>query len=128
MKSITMMLAAAAALWAFQPSEAFSQPNACSNNYVSCVDTCVKKSAGSFQERCIETCQQRTNECSEKIYGARPAQLPVTTAQQPAGASEAMARREAAPALQARDAEPQAPAAHPKVRVPAPKSEAPARR
>jgi hypothetical protein len=127
MKSITMALAAAAALVAFQPSEAFSQQNACSNNYVSCVDTCVKKSASSFQERCIETCQQRNNECSEKIYGARPAQQPVTTAQQPREASEAMARRDAAPAPQAREGEPQAPAAHPKVRVPARQGEAPAR-
>jgi hypothetical protein len=121
MRSITMALAAAAALVAFQTGSALSQSNACSNAYVGCVDTCVKKSAASFQDRCIETCQMRNNECSEKIFGARPQQMPVTTAQQPREAGEAMARREAAPAPEARDDEPQqAPAAHPKVRVPAP--------
>ena len=60
MKSITIMLAAAAAIAALPSSGALSQQNACSNNYVSCVDTCIKKSAASFQDRCIETCQQRT--------------------------------------------------------------------
>jgi hypothetical protein len=125
MKSITLALAAAAAIVAFQPTGAQSQQNACSNNYVSCVDNCVSKTSKQFQERCIESCQQRNSECNEKIYGARPQQAPVSTAQQPREASEAMARRNAAPAQtreqqpQARAQEPQAPAAHPKVRVPA---------
>ncbi|MBM3526899.1 MAG: hypothetical protein FJX62_02310, partial [Alphaproteobacteria bacterium] len=98
MKSITMALAAAAALVAFQPGAALSQQNSCNNTYVSCIDACVSKTVKSFQERCIEACQMRNNECSEKIYGARPRQQPVTTAQQPREASEALARRDAAPA------------------------------
>jgi hypothetical protein len=103
MKSITMLLAASAAVLALNTSGALSQ-NSCSNEYVGCIDKCVSRPP-SLQDRCIETCQSMNGQCNEKIYGVRRESTPAPAlARQPQGeAASAQARR--APAAGPRDVE-----------------------
>jgi hypothetical protein len=107
MKSLVMLLAATAAVLALNSDAALSQ-NACSNEYVGCLDRCVTRPP-SMQDRCIETCQANNGTCNEKIYGARRDMSPAVARQpQPQGdAADAQARRE--PVMAAPQAE--APAA-----------------
>jgi hypothetical protein len=95
------------------------------------MDACVTKTTQAFQGRCIESCQAKNNQCSEKIFGVRremttPA---VTTTQQSREAKDALAKKDVpAPRDVQPAAQPQVePAEHPQVQVPAPRqAEAPA--
>jgi hypothetical protein len=122
MKSTTMLMAAAAALFALHSTGAVAQ-EACSKDYVGCIDSCVKNPTKSFQDRCINACQAKNDQCSEKVYGERKPRQPATVVQSPRGASEALARtHEGAPAATRAPAQPQVrPQAHPQVRAPAPR-------
>jgi hypothetical protein len=104
MKSLVMLLAATAAVMALNSDGALSQ-NACSNEYVGCIDRCVSRPK-SMQDRCMETCQANNGMCNEKIYGSRRQMSPAVAAEpQPqGGAADAQARREpvmAAPQVEA---------------------------
>jgi hypothetical protein len=70
MKAITIFVAAAAAMTAVSVSTARSQ-DACSKEYVACMDHCASKTAKSVQEPCINSCQSNNNRCSERIYSGR---------------------------------------------------------
>jgi hypothetical protein len=70
MKTIAIFMAAAAAMAAMSGSPARSQ-DACSKNYVACMDHCATKTAKSVQEPCINSCQSNNNRCAEQVYGGR---------------------------------------------------------
>ena len=100
----TNVLAVAALL-----ATAFSSPtlaqNACAEVYGSCVSVCASK-PGSGQNRCMESCQMRSNQCYEQAWGNRP--QTVITGQRPNPGNppaEALATSDKAPVTQ-----PQAPA------------------
>lgn len=123
MKSLVMLLAATAAVLALNSDGALSQ-NACSNEYVGCLDRCVSRPK-SMQDRCMETCQANHGVCSEKIYGTRPANSsPVAAQPKPQGeAVDAQARREpaaAAPQAEAPAAREEAPQLQPQAEAPTP--------
>jgi hypothetical protein len=65
----TTFFAVAASL-AMLSSGALAQPN-CSDGYGSCMSGCVSK-PGLAQDRCIEACQSKSNQCYERVWGVRP--------------------------------------------------------
>jgi hypothetical protein len=81
----TTLLAVAASL-AIVGTGAFAQPN-CSETYGTCMNGCVSK-PGLAQDRCIEACQAKSNQCYERVWGARPQAV---IGNQPASAPDAMA-------------------------------------
>ena len=100
----TVLLAAAALLAIASSSPTLAQ-NACAEVYGSCVSVCASK-PGSGQNRCMESCQMRSNQCYEQAWGGRP--QTVITGQRPNPANppaEALATGDKAPV-----ARPQAPA------------------
>jgi hypothetical protein len=101
MKSTTALVAAAAALLVANVPLAQSQ-QVCSKSYVSCMDTCATRQSKMLQGSCMAACQQKNDQCSEKIFGVR--REPVGGAQQ-AGearpdAGSALARQPAPVATQ----------------------------
>jgi len=66
MKTILTIVLMLVAMMAVKTSNANSQ-EACSQSYVGCIDTCVKKPGS--QDQCIAMCQQKNDECASKIYG-----------------------------------------------------------
>ena len=70
MKAMAMLVAATAAMLAANVSSARSQ-DACSKDYVACLDVCVTKPTKGIQEPCMNSCQANNNRCSEKVYGGR---------------------------------------------------------
>lgn len=122
MKSKLMIPAAAAAMLALHPAGGVWAQDACSKSYVSCIDVCLKHPGKTYQDRCIEACQGKNEQCAEKIYGERRQQQPAAVAQDPREATDALAKTGASDAIarQGRDAaQPGAkPQVHPQVRVP----------
>jgi hypothetical protein len=94
MKSMAMLVIAAAAALATNTSGARSQ-DACSKEYVACMDHCVTKPAKSVQEPCMNSCQANNNRCSEKVYGGRREMDP--PAQAGAEGKKALAKETAPP-------------------------------
>ena len=94
MKSIAMLVAAAAAVLAVNTSGAHSQ-DACSKTYVACMDICVARPSQGLQDSCIASCQAKNNQCSEKIYGSRQETNP--TRQPPVEGNKALAKEAAPP-------------------------------
>ena len=88
MKTILTIVALLIAMIAVKTSNANSQ-EACSQGYVGCIDTCVKKPG--VQDQCIALCQQRNDACASKVYGT-PA--PVAGGAQPKESGEAMDARD----------------------------------
>ena len=70
MKVMAMLVAMTAAMLAANVATARSQ-EACSKEYVTCVDHCATKVARPQQDACIEACQGKNNRCSEKVFGSR---------------------------------------------------------
>lgn len=66
MKTILTVVVLLIAMIAVKTSNANSQ-EACSQGYVGCIDTCVKKPGA--QDQCIAVCQQRNDQCASKVYG-----------------------------------------------------------
>jgi hypothetical protein len=66
MKTILTIVLLLFAMMAVKTSNANSQ-EACSQGYVGCIDTCVKKPGA--QDQCIAVCQQKNDECAAKVYG-----------------------------------------------------------
>jgi hypothetical protein len=66
MKTILTIVLMLVAMMAVKTSNANSQ-EACSQGYVGCVDSCLKKPGG--QDQCIALCQQRNDQCASKVYG-----------------------------------------------------------
>lgn len=103
MKTILTVIALLLAMFVVKTSNANSQ-EVCSQGYVGCVDTCLKKPGG--QDQCIAMCQQKNDECASKVYGT-PA--PVADGGQPKESGEAMDARD--------DGAPEAPKEAPKPRA-----------
>jgi hypothetical protein len=103
MKSMAMVLAAVGALLALNGTAALSQ-EVCSKGYASCMDTCATKVSRGMQGSCMATCQQKNEDCSVKIFGAR--RVPAGTAQQQSSDPKDALAKEAAPVAQ----QPQPPA------------------
>jgi len=89
MKTILTIVALLLAMLVVKTSNANSQ-DACSQGYVGCIDTCVKKPG--VQDQCIAVCQQRNDECASKVYGT-PAPVAAGGAQ-PKESGEAMDARD----------------------------------
>ncbi len=89
MKTILTIVLLFAAMLMVKTSNANSQ-EACSQGYVGCIDTCVKKPGA--QDQCIAVCQQRNDECASKVYGTP---TPVAAGAQP--------QKETGEAMDARD-------------------------
>ena len=70
MKSMAMLVAAAAATLAVSTSAALSQ-EACSKAYVGCMNVCVERPTQSLQDMCMNSCQTNNNRCSADVYGSR---------------------------------------------------------
>lgn len=69
MKSMAMLVAAAAAAMTASVSSALSQ-EVCSKAYLSCVNACVEQPKAA-QDSCMSACQTRNDRCSDEIYGGR---------------------------------------------------------
>lgn len=89
MKTILTIVLLFAAMLMVKTSNANSQ-DVCSQSYVGCIDTCVKKPGA--QDQCIAVCQQRNDECASKVYGT-PAPV-AAGAQPPKETGEAMDARD----------------------------------
>jgi hypothetical protein len=70
MKSMTMLVAATAAVLAVNTSGALSQ-EVCSKAYGVCMNACVQKSAKDVQDACMSSCQAKNNQCSAEVFGGR---------------------------------------------------------
>src|SRR5215216_5759118 len=92
MKIVLLLLAA---MLAIKTSAALSQ-DACSRDYVACMDGCVAKRAG--EARCIEACQNKNNTCAARYFGT----MQHTTVQQ-VPTAKVQPANEAADALAAKD-------------------------
>ena len=104
MKTILTIAALLLAMLLVKTSNANSQ-DVCSQSYVGCIDTCVKKPG--VQDQCIAVCQRRNDECASKVYGT-PAPVADGGAQ-PKESGEAMDARD-----DGADAPKEAPKARPK--------------
>src|SRR5471032_3021160 len=70
MRIVFLMLLA---MFAVNGSAAYGQAqDACSGTYIACLDNCVSRIAKAGQEKCIESCQARNNQCYAGIHGAAP--------------------------------------------------------
>jgi hypothetical protein len=78
----TILFAAAALLTITSSSNVLAQ-NACAEVYGNCTSNCSSRPS-STQNRCMETCQMRSNECYQQVWGPRPQN--VITNQRPADA------------------------------------------
>ena len=70
MTSMTMLVAATAAVLAVNASGALSQ-EVCSKAYGVCMNACVQKSAKDLQDACLSSCQAKNNQCSAEVFGGR---------------------------------------------------------
>ena len=96
MKTILTIAALLLAMLLVKTSNANSQ-DVCSQSYVGCIDTCVKKPG--VQDQCIAVCQRRNDECASKVYGT-PAPVAADGAQ-PKESGEAMDARDDGAAAEA---------------------------
>ena len=96
MKSMAMLVAATAAVLAVNTSGARSQ-EACSKEYVACMDYCAQRPTKAVQEPCINSCQTKNNQCSEQVYGSRREINPPTASQPPVEGKKALAKEAASP-------------------------------
>ena len=94
MRSIAMLVAATAAVLAVSSLGARSQ-EACSKDYIACMDTCAGRPTKGLQDMCMGTCQMKNNQCSEKVYGSRREVSP--PGQPSVEADKALAKQEASP-------------------------------
>lgn len=98
MKAWAIVPAAVAAILTFNVSAATSQ-QVCGKEYQACMQSCGSHPSKGTQEGCFQGCEARTNICSERVYGKRPANMPPGAA-----AAEAKApvvnKSESAPAKQ----------------------------
>src|SRR5262245_53440882 len=117
----TMFAVLAAALAVASPA-ALAQDK-CSETYGTCMNTCASSKVKIGQDRCVENCQSRSNQCYEKSLGSRPQTIitgekPLAPA--PAGDALASQPQVAAPPVAAPQAQP-APVAAPAAQAPAKK-------
>jgi hypothetical protein len=70
MKSMTMLVAATAAVLAVNNCGALSQ-EVCSKAYGVCMNACVQNSAKDVHDACMSSCQAKNNQCSAEVFGGR---------------------------------------------------------
>ena len=90
------------AMLAIKTSAALSQ-DACSRDYVACMDGCVAKRTG--EARCIEACQNKNSTCAANYFST--VQTPTAKVQPANEAADALAAKDlpaAAPSDKAPDA------------------------
>ena len=92
MKSIAMLVATTAAVLAVNTWGARSQ-EACSKDYIACMDACAGRPTKGLQDMCMGSCQMKNNQCSEKVYGSRREVSP--PGQPPVEADKALAKQAA---------------------------------
>lgn len=98
MKALSIVPAAVAAMLAFNVSTATSQ-QVCGKEYQACMQSCGSHPSKGTQDGCFQGCEAKTNICSERVYGKRPANMPPGAAAAEAKAP-AVNKSEAAPAKQ----------------------------
>jgi hypothetical protein len=96
MKSMVVLVAAAAATLAVNISGAFSQ-EACSKAYVGCMNVCAERPTQSLQDMCMNSCQTNNNRCSADVYGSRQEVQQVSQPPGPRDGKKAMAKESSPP-------------------------------